>query len=56
MRGGGGAGARSNISSEMQDKILEGQRVGTRNKIMGGHSSNIVNNNSPNFAVEEVKN
>lgn len=53
--GGSGTGARSNISSEMQDKILEGQRVGTSNKIIGGHSSNAVNNNSPNFAVEEVK-
>ncbi|MEW4411866.1 EndoU domain-containing protein [Clostridium sp. AN503] len=45
----------SNISPEMEEKILEGQRVGTSNKIIGGHSSNTVNNNSPNFAVEEVK-
>lgn len=54
-KGGSGAGTRSNISSEMQDKILEGQRVGTSNKIIGGHSPNAVNNNNPNFAVEEVK-
>lgn len=39
----------------MQDKILGGQRVGTSNKIIGGHSPNAVNNNSPNFAVEEIK-
>ena len=52
---GNGAGTRSNISSEMQNKILEGQRVGTSNKIIGGHSPNAVNNNSPNFAVEEIK-
>ena len=53
--GGSGATAKSNISSEMKDKILEGQRVGTSNKIIGGHSANAVNNNSPNFAVEDVR-
>lgn len=45
----------SNISPEMEAKILEGQRIGTGNKVIGGHSPNAVNNNSPIFAVEEVK-
>lgn len=39
----------------MEAKILEGQRIGTGNKVIGGHSPNAVNNNSPIFAVEEVK-
>ncbi|MGB9878596.1 MAG: EndoU domain-containing protein, partial [Candidatus Pelagibacter ubique] len=44
----------TNISSEMQNKILEGQRKSlTRNEVIGGHSPNI-NNQNPNFAVEEL--
>lgn len=39
----------------MEAKILEGQRIGTGNKVIGGHSPNALNNNSPIFAVEEVK-
>ncbi|EPY2279077.1 EndoU domain-containing protein, partial [Clostridium sporogenes] len=42
------------ISSEMEKKILEGQRKSpTKNEVIGGHSSSINNNNS-NFAVEEL--
>ena len=42
------------ISSEMEKKILEGQRKSpTKNEVIGGHSSSINNNNS-NFSVEEL--
>lgn len=38
----------------MEMKILEGQRKSpTKNEVIGGHSSDINNNNS-NFAVEEI--
>lgn len=38
----------------MEKKILEGQRKSpTKNEVIGGHSSDINNNNS-NFAVEEI--
>ncbi len=42
------------ISLEMQNKILEGQRkLPNKNEVIGGHSSNIKNEN-PSFAVEEL--
>lgn len=41
------------ISSEMEKKILEGQRKSpSKNEVIGGHSSSI--NNNSNFAVEEL--
>ncbi|MCJ46449.1 transposase [Listeria monocytogenes] len=46
--------SKSILTSEMEAKILEGQRKGTTNGINGGHSSNI-NNANPNFATETVK-
>lgn len=50
----GGSNPSTKISSEMEKKILEGQRKSpTKNEVIGGHSSSINNNNS-NFAVEEL--
>lgn len=46
--------SKSILTSEMEAKILEGQRKGTTNGINGGHSSDI-NNNNPNFATETVE-
>jgi hypothetical protein len=37
----------------MESKILEGQRVGETNRIIGRHSSQI-NNTNPDFAVESI--
>ena len=48
------SGAKSTLTPEMEAKILEGQRKGTSNGIIGGHSSNI-NNANPNFATETIK-
>lgn len=46
---------KTNISPEMETKILEGQRkVKPKNEVIGGHSPNIVNNDNPNFAVEII--
>ncbi|WP_180977821.1 VENN motif pre-toxin domain-containing protein, partial [Providencia stuartii] len=42
------------ISTDIETKILEGQRVGSSNKLIGGHSPSI-NNENPNYAVELVK-
>ncbi|KOP64860.1 hypothetical protein AMS62_06065 [Bacillus sp. FJAT-18019] len=42
------------ISSEMERKILEGQRkLPTKNELIGGHSPKI-NNANPNYAVQEI--
>ncbi|MEK4290001.1 EndoU domain-containing protein [Paenibacillus sp. FSL P4-0502] len=42
------------ISSEMEKKILDGQRkLPTRNELIGGHSPQI-NNVNPNYAVQEI--
>ena len=42
------------ISSEMENKILEGRRKSpTKNEVIGGHSPNINNNNNI-FAAEEL--
>ena len=42
------------ISSEMEKKILEGQRKSpTKNEVIGGHSQ-VINNNNNIFAVEEL--
>ncbi|EGY1138704.1 transposase [Listeria monocytogenes] len=46
--------SKSILTSQMEAKILEGQRKGATNGINGGHSSDI-NNNNPNFATETVK-
>ena len=61
VRGVGGGGealkgpGKTNISPEMEIKILEGQRkVKHQNEVIGGHSPNIVNNDNPNFAVEII--
>ena len=55
-RGGNGAsGAKQSIvTPEIESKILEGQRVGTTNRVKGGHSPNI-NNANPNYATETIK-
>ncbi|HAK1241555.1 TPA: transposase [Listeria monocytogenes] len=45
--------SKSILTSQMEAKILEGQRKGATNGINGGHSSDI--NNNPNFATETVK-
>ncbi|MEQ5317453.1 VENN motif pre-toxin domain-containing protein [Providencia vermicola] len=42
------------ISPEIETKILAGQRVGNSNKLIGGHSPS-VNNENPNYAVETIK-
>nr|WP_305071765.1 hypothetical protein [Providencia sp. wls1948] len=42
------------ISPEIETKILSGQRVGNSNKLIGGHSPS-VNNENPNYAVEAVR-
>lgn len=52
---GSEGGSVSYLSPEMEVKILEGQRVGTSNKIRGGHSPNIVNNENANYAVEILR-
>ncbi|MEI2395757.1 EndoU domain-containing protein [Paenibacillus phytohabitans] len=42
------------ISSEMEKKILDGQRkLPTKNELIGGHSPKI-NNANPNYAVQEI--
>ncbi|WP_256716455.1 EndoU domain-containing protein, partial [Paenibacillus odorifer] len=42
------------ISSEMEKKILDGQRkLPTKNELIGGHSPQI-NNVNPNYAVQEI--
>lgn len=46
-------GSKTIITPEMESKILEGQRVGETNRIIGGHSSEI-NNTNPDFAVESI--
>ena len=52
VEGGVETSTKTNISSEMQQKILEGQRKSpTKNEVIGGHSSTI-NNENTNFAVE----
>ena len=38
----------------MRAKILEGQRVGTSNRVIGGHSPRI-NNSNPRYAVETIQ-
>ena len=54
IKGGGKAEASTKISTEMKNKILEGRRKSpTKNEVIGGHSSNI-NNNNDIFAVEEI--
>ncbi|EHT4847320.1 EndoU domain-containing protein [Listeria monocytogenes] len=48
------SGANSIITPEMEEKILWGQRINpNKNKIIGGHSSEISNSH-PNYAVEEI--
>ena len=42
------------ITPEMRIKILNGQRVGTSNRVIGGHSPNI-NNANPRYAVETIQ-
>ncbi len=43
----------TNISTDMEKKILEGRRKNKpRNQITGGHSPHFVNNNNPDFAVQ----
>ncbi|MGG4606763.1 EndoU domain-containing protein [Providencia sp. Me31A] len=42
------------ISPEIEAKILVGQRVGNSNKLIGGHSPSVSNEN-PNYAVETIK-
>jgi len=52
--GGTQEAGNTSISSDMETKILEGQRkVATKNELTGGHSSNI-NNANPNYAVEQL--
>ena len=41
------------LTAEMESKILLGQRVGSSNRIIGGHSGTISNLN-PSYAVEDV--
>ena len=45
----------TNITPEMEKKILEGQRVGTTNRVKGGYSPTI-NDANPNYAVETLRN
>lgn len=48
------SGTNSIITPEMEEKILWGQRINpNKNKIIGGHSSEISNSH-PNYAVEEI--
>ncbi len=42
------------ISPEIETKILTGQRVGNSNKLIGGHSPSVSNENL-NYAVETIK-
>jgi len=42
---------RTIVTPEMESKILFGQRVGTTNRIIGGHSG-AINDLHPNYAVE----
>ncbi|OUB85763.1 WXG100 family type VII secretion target [Bacillus wiedmannii] len=52
---GKASGTKSIISSEMEEKILLGQRKNpNKNEIIGGHSSNIKNSH-PNYATETIK-
>ena len=52
IEGGLKARTKTNISSEMQQKILEGQRKSlNKNEVIGGHSPTI-NNKNIDFAVE----
>ncbi len=54
FRGGGSNTNRTIISSEMEEKLLYGQRKAPpKNDFIGGHSPNI-NNTHPNYAVEEI--
>ncbi|MEX6320502.1 VENN motif pre-toxin domain-containing protein [Providencia huaxiensis] len=63
-KGGGQKGKETNpiinqpnitvISPEIEAKILVGQRVGNSNKLIGGHSPSVSNEN-PNYAVETIK-
>ncbi|MBC1574665.1 transposase [Listeria booriae] len=47
--------SKSIITSEMEEKILWGQRKNpNKNEIIGGHSSTI-NNSNPNYATETIK-
>ncbi len=41
----------SNITPDMEKKILEGQRVGNSNRVKGGHSPDI-NDSNLNYEVE----
>jgi hypothetical protein len=41
------------VSSEMETKILDGQRIEGSNRVIGGHSPKI-NNANPNYAVQEM--
>ncbi|WP_252243955.1 MULTISPECIES: hypothetical protein [unclassified Clostridium] len=51
IKGAGKAEASTKISTEMENKILEGRRKATtKNQVIGGHSYNI-NNNNDIFAV-----
>lgn len=43
-QGASGAG-KSVVTPGMESEILEGQRVGTTNRVKGGHSPNISNAN-----------
>ncbi|WP_440114816.1 WXG100 family type VII secretion target [Paenibacillus sp. QZ-Y1] len=49
-----GATPKTVISSEMESKILEGQRKVPKNILIGGHSPNINNSNN-SYAVEVVR-
>lgn len=44
-------GARTIVSADMESKILLGQRVGSSNRIIGGHSG-VISDLHPNYAVE----
>ena len=41
------------VSPEVEAKILSGQRVGSSNKLIGGHSP-LINNGNKNYAVESI--
>lgn len=46
---------KSYLSRETEEKILCGERIQGKNKIIGGHSQNIINDANPNYAVEVLK-
>ena len=54
--GGDGVGkaGKSYLSPEMEQKILEGYRFPGKNKIKGGHSPNVIKNDSNYYAVEVI--